>query len=122
MGSDAFGGLIMDLLNINKFYTHICAMEDSLRTRWIESSKEDKEMTIREATQLADTTMFKFLVTDFHHIKIDDDELSHLLSDLETDIEWAEANEWESPIMLYDNLKKVYAILELIKQSGNKSF
>jgi len=37
-----------------------------------------------------------------------------LLQNLKLDLEWAEANEWEAPIMLADDLKAAIHIIENI--------
>ena len=42
-----------------------------------------------------------------------------LITDLQTDAEWAEGKEWETPICLQDHLRDAAAALETLIQ-GNK--
>lgn len=40
--------------------------------------------------------------------------MNELLNNLKLDLEWAEANEWEAPICLADDLRQVIEFLERI--------
>lgn len=43
--------------------------------------------------------------------------MNELLNNLKIDLEWAEANEWEAPICLADDLRQVIKIIESIKKN-----
>ena len=41
-------------------------------------------------------------------------DLSLLLANLSMDLDWAEANEWEAPICLTDDLRKALELVNLV--------
>ncbi len=43
-----------------------------------------------------------------------------LIADLKEDAEWAEANEWETPIMLSDHIKQAIEAIEMLCKAAKK--
>lgn len=43
--------------------------------------------------------------------------MNELLNNLKLDLEWAEANEWETPICLVDDLRQAIKIIESMEEN-----